>query len=102
MSRTLAWTVRSDHPACDGHFPGNPVLPGVALLAEALEAIAAEPALDAALGPAPTLAVAKFAHAVRPGDTVALQLDLRGGGVDFRFAGADGRPAASGRFEPGT
>ena len=33
-------TIAADHPAFAGHFPGRPLLPGVALLAEVLEAAA--------------------------------------------------------------
>ncbi len=101
MERTFELVIAADHPAFDGHFPGNPVLPGVSLLAEVIEAIAAEPAFDAVVGPHPVLAVAKFVSGVRPGDAVSLHLGTRGNGVDFRWTGADGAPAASGRFEAG-
>ena len=31
--------VASDHPALVGHFPGNPIVPGVLILDEVLQAI---------------------------------------------------------------
>lgn len=33
------FTVAAAHPAREGHFPGNPIVPGVLILAEALAAI---------------------------------------------------------------
>lgn len=100
--QTVRYTLAADHPALPGHFPGHPVLPGVSLLAHALDALAEVPALDAAVGPRPRVAVAKFVQAVRPGDAVTLSLAARGAGVDFRYTFDDGAVAASGRFEAGS
>lgn len=34
--------VSQEHPALDGHFPGNPIVPGVVLLTELLRAVETE------------------------------------------------------------
>ena len=61
-----AFTIPADHPALAGHFPGNPVVPGVILLDLATTAIlAAHPGHRLA-----ALPQVKFLHPVRPGDTV--------------------------------
>ena len=96
--------VPADHPAFDGHFPGAPLLPGVMLLAEVLEALAGAPELARSLGDRPVIAAAKFLAPVRPGS--ALTVELRpgdGGAVAFEVRRRDGRdraPVASGRLLP--
>ncbi len=37
FERTL--TIRKDHPALPGHFPGHPVVPGVVVLDEVIETL---------------------------------------------------------------
>ena len=32
-------TIAADHPALPGHFPGNPIVPGVVVLDEVLSAL---------------------------------------------------------------
>ncbi|WP_174875451.1 beta-hydroxyacyl-ACP dehydratase [Vogesella oryzae] len=66
----LILDIASDHPAYAGHFPGNPVLPGVVLLDHAMLAIEAATGLQLA-----GLALAKFHSPVSPGQ--ALQLAFR-------------------------
>jgi 3-hydroxymyristoyl/3-hydroxydecanoyl-(acyl carrier protein) dehydratase len=60
--------VPADHPALPGHFPGNPLVPGVLLLAH----VAA--ALERARGPLRITAVrqAKFLAPLRPGERCAI------------------------------
>ena len=39
MSYTLERSIPADHPALAGHFPGNPVVPGVVILEEVVLAV---------------------------------------------------------------
>jgi len=94
-SRTIE--IGADHRAFDGHFPGQPVLPGVALLAEVLEAALREPALMRCLGSEPRLAVVKFLAPVGPG--AALTIDFRLGARMLEWHVRDGhRDVASGQI----
>ena len=89
--------IAADHPAFDGHFPGRPVLPGVALLAEVLEAALGEPALAACIGGEPRLAVVKFRAPVGPG--AALVIDFRLGARMLEWRVRDSaRDIASGQI----
>ena len=89
--------IAVDHPAFDGHFPGQPVLPGVALLAEVLEAALREPALAACIGSEPRLAVVKFLAPVGPG--AALRIDFRLGARTLEWRVAEGgRDVAGGQI----
>lgn len=97
-AQILSLTVPPDHPAFAGHFPGQPLLPGVVLLSMALEAVLAAPALAARLGPAPALGAAKFLAPVRPGDTLALHLHDEPAGIRFELRLGE-RIAASGRWD---
>jgi 3-hydroxymyristoyl/3-hydroxydecanoyl-(acyl carrier protein) dehydratase len=84
-----------DHPASQGHFPGNPIIPGAVLLSETARAIAA------GLDSAPALCQvrsAKFLHPVRPGDRVLIRFSRDAGG-EIRFTCAVvGRPVLTGQM----
>ncbi|MEO8153425.1 MAG: hypothetical protein ABI605_10180 [Rhizobacter sp.] len=90
--------VPFDHPAFAGHFPGQPLLPGVSLLAEVLEAVMCEPALMASVGLAPRIAAVKFLAPIRPGAMLSVQLDDSSGAVRFEVRSAQ-TLVASGNFE---
>ena len=95
---TRSLHIAADHPAFAGHFPGHPLLPGVSLLAEVLEAVLDEPALAALVGAAPRIGAVKFLAPVRPGAHLVVQLDPGLRGVRFEVKEGE-RIAASGQFE---
>jgi len=74
MSRLTQIVFAEDHPAFAGHFPGSPIVPGVLLLAEALERLG-----QGATTPLRFLRIqnVKFLRAVRPGEIVDVELRLR-------------------------
>lgn len=59
------WTVPLDHPAFAGHFPGQPIVPGVVLLDQSLLRAGALPA-----GQRWCIAQAKFLRPVGPGEVL--------------------------------
>jgi 3-hydroxyacyl-[acyl-carrier-protein] dehydratase len=95
---TVPLRVAPDHPAFAGHFPGQPLLPGVSLLAEVLEAVLDDPALAAIVGLAPRIGAAKFLAPVRPGASLTIALEPGPRGVRFEVHEGE-RIAASGQFE---
>jgi 3-hydroxymyristoyl/3-hydroxydecanoyl-(acyl carrier protein) dehydratase len=80
MATDDALVIPADHPALPGHFPGNPVVPGVLLLGH----VAA--ALERARGPLRVAAIrqAKFLAPLRPGESCAIAFtDASPGEVRF-------------------
>jgi len=100
MSATVSTTsvcIPANHPAYAGHFPGQPVLPGVVLLDMTLQVLEA-----AGRGKAAGWEInsAKFQSAVRPGEQLTLQHEtLPNGSVRFVIRTAD-RAVASGTLVP--
>lgn len=89
--------IGADHPAFDGHFPGQPILPGVVLLTLVFEALARQPALAARLGQPPQVDQVKFPAPVRPGARLRVVLSEAATGVAFEVADGD-RCVARGRL----
>jgi 3-hydroxyacyl-[acyl-carrier-protein] dehydratase len=80
--------IAADHPAYAGHFPGQPILPGVVLLDEALHALAAQQGgQDAGW----QLKSVKFHSPVQPGEALTLHAaELPAGGFRFEIPCGDG------------
>jgi 3-hydroxymyristoyl/3-hydroxydecanoyl-(acyl carrier protein) dehydratase len=82
--------IAPDHPALPGHFPGDPLVPGVVLL----ERIAA--AWKAWRGAAVGRLDAKFLQPLRPGEDAVITLHDEGAQVRFELTRADGERIARG------
>lgn len=74
--------IRRDHPALAGHFPGNPVVPGVVLLTELLGILEEESGMEC--GPL-TLSSVKFMRLLRPEESFTLRWQFLPG-QDITFA----------------
>ncbi len=96
-TRVVQRVIAADHPALDGHFPGNPVLPGVVLLCELLQAIRSVPDMDRAIGTEPVLVAVKFLAPVAAACCLQIELRLQPGALNFELrAGAS--VVAKGRY----
>ncbi len=72
------------HLSAEGHFPGNPIVPGALLLSEVVRSW--EQIISAPLENM-TIKVAKFLSPTRPGDTISVQFErLNASSVKFRCA----------------
>jgi 3-hydroxyacyl-[acyl-carrier-protein] dehydratase len=98
--------VAGEHPAFAGHFPGQPLLPGVVLLGEVLELLLRE--APASLAGQPRISAVKFLAPVRPGANLEVRWTPPDGGrlrfEVWRHAEGDppeGMLAASGQLEHG-
>lgn len=91
-----SFTIGHDHPSLEGHFPGNPVVPGVLVLDRVLaiaEAWSGQPV--GAVG----LPQVKFVQPLLPGQRAEVALQRQGARVRFEVSHA-GALLARGEFGP--
>ena len=99
--------IAANHPAFAGHFPGQPIVPGVLLLDAALHAAAqARLTLNDTTLPEPSfycqIASTKFLSPVQPGETLIISCTTTSKGpIRFDIA-CSGRQVATGSFVFGT
>lgn len=82
----MRFCIPHDHPALAGHFPGNPVVPGVVVLDHVVAAI------EASAGTLPPLRLpqVKFLAPLRPGEDAEVLLEGADGRWRFRVVRAGG------------
>ena len=80
---TIRQRLSAHHPAAQGHFPGNPIIPGAVLLSETVRLIEAD--LGLSLAPY-RIRRAKFPHPARPGDEVLIEFSDGLGSIRFECA----------------
>ncbi len=99
------YTIRGDEFFLQGHFPGNPIVPGVILcemLAQSACVLMKDSLNDGKLPVYTGLNNVRFRSPVRPGDTVETRCRIRRAKAPFYFAegtvAVDGRLCASADF----
>lgn len=88
----IALDIPGDHPAFAGHFPGNPIVPGVVLLDTAQRIIEGLHALTCT-----GIAVAKFHSPAIPDENLLLDYEVGDATVRFEIRSAT-RKIADGKF----
>jgi 3-hydroxymyristoyl/3-hydroxydecanoyl-(acyl carrier protein) dehydratase len=97
MALPHVFMIRADHPSLSGHFPGQPVVPGVVLLEAAIV-----PLLEAGERRVAHLETAKFLAPVRFGEKVCVTFADQGAGRISLNATAAGATVLLCRLRLGT
>ncbi len=87
--------ISAGHPGLAGHFPGNPIVPGVVILDEVIQALGDWRSGAQAVG----LPVVKFLAPLRPEQPFTVRFVETGSGrVRFACIREDGQPLAQGQL----
>lgn len=82
MSESPAVVIGADEACLQGHFPGNPLVPGVVILEHVLEEISRTQAASLSLARIPAV---KFLSPLRPGEPLTIELGAPDEGNTVRF-----------------
>ena len=88
-------TIGADHPSLAGHFPGHPVVPGVVMLGEIMNAIREMTKENIEFVGMPS---AKFMSPLNPGEPLTIRLNQQGDGATEFTCTTESRLIASGRL----
>src|SRR5215470_8759069 len=82
-SGTGEYRVRGDEPFLRGHFPGEPIFPGVLLVEAAAQLAGTVAQADPEIGPLPGLKLTalrgvKILGTARPGEVIRLEAQIKG------------------------
>lgn len=72
------FTITANDPCLDGHFPGNPIVPGVVILDRVIDAVEADGG-----GKASVIRRCKFVKPLLPGETCHIEWQFQDGTVRF-------------------
>jgi 3-hydroxyacyl-[acyl-carrier-protein] dehydratase len=80
---TAEYRVRADEPFLRGHFPGQPLMPGVLLIEAGAQLVGIVAQTDPAIGPLPGLKLAavraaKITGSAHPGETIRIDARVTG------------------------
>lgn len=94
-----SFEIRHDHPALEGHFPGDPVVPGVVILEQVIRV---HRRLQGSSGGAVSMERVRFLRVVRPGDRVVVTFSAVDAAGKQRFTcHHEGDVVVRGVLEPG-
>ena len=89
----MKFTIRHDHPSLPGHFPTEPIVPGVVILDHVQRAIEVEAGTANSL----KMAQVKFLGPLLPDEEADIHFEKQGEGYAFRVT-REGKTLVSGQM----